>query len=100
MAIANLVIAPEVWDDLNEAYGWYEQRRAGLGEEFFSSVEACIAFIRRNPELHARVHEDYRRAMVRRFPYVVFYEYAEPTVTVYGVLHTARDPNKWRERLA
>jgi hypothetical protein len=33
------------------------------------------------------------------FPYAVFYEYAEQTVTVYSVFHTSRDPEKWRERL-
>ena len=38
-------------------------------------------------------------ALVRRFPYAVFYEYAEPTATVYSVFHTSRDPEKWRERL-
>src|SRR6266545_671474 len=34
-----------------------------------------------------------------RFPYVIFYEYTAATVTVYGVLHTSRDPDKWRQRL-
>jgi len=45
------------------------------------------------------VFETYRRALVRRFPYAVFYEYADEKVIVYCVMHTARDPNKWRERL-
>jgi plasmid stabilization system protein ParE len=39
---AELIIAPEAEQDLAEAYGWYEARRIGLGEEFVSSVEACI----------------------------------------------------------
>ena len=51
------------------------------------------------PEMHEFVHENCRRALVRRFPYAVFYEYADQTVTVYRVFHTARDPRKWRERL-
>ena len=33
------------------------------------------------------------------FPYVIFYEYSGGTVTVYGVFHTSRNPDKWRERL-
>src|SRR5258706_12723759 len=40
---------------------------------------------------------DYRRALVRGFPYVIFYESAEGTVTAYGIFHTARDPAKWRQ---
>jgi toxin ParE1/3/4 len=96
---AELVIAPEAAQDLDEAYGWYEGRRAGLGEEFLSCVDACIQAICRLPEMHARVHKEYRRALVRRFPYVVLYEYAAGTVIVYCVFHASRDPQKWRERL-
>jgi hypothetical protein len=49
--------------------------------------------------MHALVHENYRRGLVRRFPYSVFYEYANDTVTVYCIFHHSRDPGKWRRRL-
>jgi plasmid stabilization system protein ParE len=96
---AELVIAPEAELDIAEAFAWYEDRRLGLGEEFLSCVDACLATIRRAPELHSMIHESYRRALVRRFPYAIFYEYAEGIAIVYGVFHTARDPGKWRQRL-
>jgi plasmid stabilization system protein ParE len=96
---AELIIAPEAEHDIAEAYTWYEGRRSGLGEEFMTCVDACIEAIRRTPEMHPRVHQEYRRGLVRRFPYAVFYEYAAGTVTVYCVFHTSRDPAKWRERL-
>lgn len=96
---AKLVISPEVEQDLGAAYTWYEERRAGLGEEFMSCVDACVQGISRIPEAPPIVHQNYRRGLVRRFPYAVYYEYAAGVVTVYGVFHTARDPEKWRERL-
>ena len=96
---AELIIAPEAEQDLTQAYGWYEGRRAGLGEEFLTCVDACIQAICRTPEMHATVHENYRRGLVRRFPYAVFYESAAGTVTVYCVFHTSQDPDKWRRRL-
>ncbi len=64
-----LVLAPEVERDLSEAYDWYECRRTGLGEEFLSCVDACILAVCRNPAIHALVYANYRRALVRRFPY-------------------------------
>ena len=94
-----LVIAPEAELDLAEAYAWYENRRAGLGEEFLSSVDACLESIRRRPEMYPVVHEGYRRSLVRRFPYAVFYEPSEATVTIYAIFHTSRDPDRWRRRL-
>ena len=63
-----LVIAPEAELDIAEAFVWYEGRRAGLGEEFLSLVDACMESIRRRPELYPVVHEGYRRYLIRRFP--------------------------------
>ena len=97
---AELIIAPEAARDLDEAYGWYECQRAGLGEEFLGCVDACVQAIRRMPEMYSKVHEDYRRGLIRRFPYAIFYEYSGEVVTVYCVFHTARDPAKWRQRLS
>ena len=94
-----LVVAPEAELDITEAYVWYESRRAGLGEEFLSSVDACMERIRRQPAIYPRVHEEYRRALIRRFPYAIFFESAETAVTVCAVFHTSRDPEKWRLRL-
>jgi plasmid stabilization system protein ParE len=96
---AKLVVAPEAELDLTEAYTWYEKRRAGLGEEFLSSVDACLERIRRQPEMYTLLHETYRRALIRRFPFAIFYEYARAEVTVYAVFHTSRDPEKWSQRL-
>jgi plasmid stabilization system protein ParE len=94
-----LVIAPEAEFDIAEAYLWYEGRRAGPGEEFLSSVEACLESIRRRPEMYPVVHEGYRRSLIRRFPYAVFYELSEATATIYAAFHTSRNPDKWRQRL-
>ncbi len=98
---ADLIIAPEAEGDLAAAYAWYERQRVGLGEDFLGCVDACIQAIRRTPKMHTLIHENYRRGLVRRFPYAVFYEHTEAndTVVVYCVFHTSRDPAKWRERL-
>ena len=97
---ARLILAPEVEQDVGQAYAWYETQRAGLGEEYLNCVDACIQGLQRSPEIHAKVHNDYRRAMVRRFPYVIFYEYEKDTVIIYCVFHASRDPDKWKKRLA
>jgi plasmid stabilization system protein ParE len=97
---ARLVVAPEDEQDITEAFAWYEDQRSGLGEEVLASVEAALEAIRRDPELHATVQGDYRRGFVRRFPYGIFYEHTDSAVTVYCIVHAARDPSKWRKRLS
>jgi plasmid stabilization system protein ParE len=95
-----LIMAPEAEQDITEAYNWFEGRRAGLGEDFLGCIDACIQAICRTPEMHARVYQNYRRGLVRRFPYAIFYEYVDQTVIVYCVFHTSQNPDKWRERLS
>lgn len=71
----------------------------GLGEEFLNCVDACIQAICRMPELYMKVHEEYRRASVRRFPYVIFYEYTDGKVIIYSIFHTSQDQKKWKNRI-
>ena len=68
---AELIVAPEAELDLAEAYGWYENKRLGLGEEFLSRVDAAIQSIHCDPEIHRAVYENYRRMLMRQFPCVM-----------------------------
>jgi plasmid stabilization system protein ParE len=70
-----LTILPSAEQDIKEAYDWYEGQEFGLGSEFIGCVEACIDSIQRNLGSYQIIFETYRRAVVRRFPYVIFYEY-------------------------
>lgn len=97
---AKLIFAPEVEVDLSEAYSWYDQQRSGLGEEFLECVDLCVKSIVDSPDSYEIVQEGYHRALVKRFPYAVFYENNEHIVTVYCVFHTSRDPEKWKQRLS
>ena len=91
--------APEAAADVEAGFRWYEEQRTGLGPQFLDCVTACLERLRRSPALHERIQSGYRRALVRRFPYAVFYEYDGLIVTVYCILHTARSPSKWQSRL-
>jgi plasmid stabilization system protein ParE len=95
----DLVLLPEALSDAAEAYAWYEERSAGLGERFLKHVDECLEWIRDNPQLFEVVYKNYRRAIVKRFPYVIFYKINADVVTVYSIFHTAQHPAKWRKRL-
>ena len=77
---------------------WYEEQRSGLSLEFRSALDQTLSAIDNNPELYARVYRDLRRALLRRFPYGVFYMQRAEGVIVAAVLHTSRSPELWRAR--
>ena len=90
-----VVYRRKIGRDLAGAYGWYEDQRAGLGEEFLAAVDATFDAIERIPEMFRRVHGEVRRANVSRFPYAFFYRIDPKSIVVLTVLHTARDPKLW-----
>lgn len=46
------------------------------------------------------MYKDARRAVVKRFPYVVIYQEMPTEVLVISVFHTSRDPKEWQRRIA
>lgn len=97
--MAELVVTPEAKEDISRAYGWYEGQRQGLGADFLDAVEASIRSVQRTPEVHESVRGDYRRALVRRYPYAVIYHFAGDVVKIASVVHTSRDSTAWQSRL-
>lgn len=87
-----LLVRPEAEFDLVAAYRWYEDRDAGLGEEFLRQVEAALLGVQNNPHTHQKIYKEVRRALTKRFPYGLFYLIDNDTVSVLGVLHARRDP--------
>jgi len=43
-----VIFKPAAVAEMLQAHDWYEQREAGLGDEFLRCVDACIALLQRN----------------------------------------------------
>jgi plasmid stabilization system protein ParE len=95
-----LVFLPEARQDIADAYSWYEGQSDGLGMEFIRCLELAILSIERHPRMYPIVHENYRRALIRRFPYAIFFEQDAGQTVIYSVFHCSQDPEKWRSRLS
>ncbi len=100
MKSKSLIILSEAEEDITLGFDWYSEQQQGLGEEFLECVDACFDQISDNPKLYPVVHESYRRALVHRFPYAVFYEETEEVVVVFAVFHGSQNPDQWRSRLS
>jgi toxin ParE1/3/4 len=91
-----VVLRDEAKAEMNEAFDYYENRKAGLGVDFVAKVQQVFDRISRNPRMHQLVFADIRRAVVTRFPYCVFYRTDDTRVEVIAVFHTSRDPSLWQ----
>jgi toxin ParE1/3/4 len=83
---------PKVEEDVIGGYLWYEAKSPGLGEEFLRIFYACAREIPRNPLLYPKVHNEFRRRLLRRFPYAIYFMIEHDHIIVFGLFHCARDP--------
>lgn len=88
---------PQAEAEAVEARDWYENRRDGLGTEFRAALEDTIDRIVTNPLMHPEVHDETRRAILQRFPYVVYYRVVGEEIVVLAV-HGRQHPRRWQMR--
>jgi hypothetical protein len=82
----------EVETDARSARTWYEGKTQGLGEDFLGVFYTACQEVTRNPRMYAQVHRDFRRRLLRRFPYAIYFRIVGEIVVVFGLFHCARDP--------
>ena len=82
---------PAAEADLPEARAWYEEQRPGLRDEFLASVADAFSRLEERPEQLPVYYRGFRRLLVHRFPYKVFFRIDGGMVIVFRVLHSASD---------
>lgn len=97
--MVQVLVRPLARADLDDAFAWYEERAAGLGHEFLRAVAVVFEQIARYPEMFPEVYRGRRRALVRRFPYAVYYRLETDRAKVVACLHLRRHPRAWRSRV-
>jgi plasmid stabilization system protein ParE len=93
-----LVFRPAVRNELDEAYRWYDSQKPGLGDEFLDCIDEMLNRICVMPEVSPVVYRDVRRAVVKRFPYAIYYRIVSSRIIVTAVFHSRRDPKSWQRR--
>lgn len=86
--------------ELIEAQDWYEAEGTGLGRRFRAAIDALTERMRENPRQFPVVLRNIRRALLRQFPYSLFFVIEDDrTLLVIACFHASRDPQRWQERV-
>jgi toxin ParE1/3/4 len=93
-----LIVSQNAQADISQAATWYEHQRKGLGLDFILAVEAELSSITRTPLHNRELRLRYRRGIVKRFPYAIFYRMENKTI-MYGISAENRGPGKEKYKL-
>ena len=84
--------------EFDDSIAWYENEREGLGRKFRSTIELYFQRIADNPEWFPEVRGEVRRAVVRRFPFVIHFLIEKERIVILSVFHTSREPEQLKYR--
>ncbi len=100
MSVSVLRVLPEAEAELEASAQWYESKRPGLGAEFVATVDEAFEEILEAPMAAPSWRDDlpWRRRVVRRFPYVIFFVVHPDAIEIVAVAHGHRKPGYWTAR--
>jgi len=93
-----IVVRPAAAADIDEAFLWYEGQRPGLGSEFLASAQTVVDAIAQHPLRYPVIRRNTRRALLRRFPYAIYFRVYGEVIVVVACMHGRRNPRRWQAR--
>jgi len=81
-------------NDVELALEWYEKQRRGLGFEFLDCIEIALKEIITFPQMYQLCYSNYRRNVIRRFPFSIFYTIEDNEIVIHSVFDNRQNPEK------
>lgn len=82
---------PEAEAELAEARLFYSLQRQGLDVALMQRIDQTLNAIAARPHAFPIIYGNLRRAVVRQFPFAIFYELSEHEINVFAVYHSSRN---------
>ncbi|WP_375311880.1 type II toxin-antitoxin system RelE/ParE family toxin [Bradyrhizobium sp. A5] len=96
--MAKILFTQAARADLVDAVRWYDAHAPHVVPQFRDALRAALARISENPKQFTPVLKNTRRALLRRFPYILVFREMDDAVYIVAVFHTSRDPLIWQRR--
>jgi hypothetical protein len=98
--IFDIIFAPEVKFDIQEAIDWYNSKQEGLGKLFLTELKKYLNLLQQTPKSFAIRYNTTRCLPLKKFPFLIHYRVDDEENTIYvdAILHTSRNPEIWKYR--
>ena len=95
MIVRFLEVARAEFEAAAEAY---DRQREGRKARFQDAVRVAVDRITLLPESGSILEGEYRRCLLKRFPYSIIYHAAPEEIVIIAVYHQHRRPGRWKGR--
>jgi toxin ParE1/3/4 len=92
------VLSPGAKADISSAVRWYQRIDRNLAFRFTLETLAARRRIERFPYQFPIFHDTIRRALLKRFPYYMYFDLNDDEASVIAVVHQRRSDIIWMNR--
>jgi hypothetical protein len=91
---------PEADQEMLEAARYYQSLSSGLGDDYLAEVEHAVQSIALFPQTWPVLEGDFRRRLVKRFPFGVIYRIEPDIIVIIAVANLRKKPGYWKKRIS
>ena len=82
-----IVVLEEVYEEVNTAALWYQEKKEGLGYRMLDEWETAIETISNNPESFQKQYLQFRHIQLKHFPYILVYEIKKEEIIIFRFIN-------------
>jgi len=96
--VRRLIVRSVAEAEIEQAHLWYAERSPEAALHFLDEIGAIFGRIVENSDQYPEVRSQLRRARMPSFPYGIYFTIVRDIVSVVGVVHARRHPQRWSSR--
>jgi plasmid stabilization system protein ParE len=86
-----ILVRPPAERDPADAHEWYRRKERRLGDDFLDAVALAMRRLVEDPQRERLYYLNFRRIILRRLPYKIFYQIIGDRVVVFRALHAKQE---------
>ena len=86
----------EIWDIID----WYEKQQPWLGNRFNNESNKTLVDIGLNPSFYSFYKKDFRRAILKHFPYPGIFKISQREIIVNTIIYGGRNPRLINQKIS
>ncbi|MDP3433967.1 MAG: type II toxin-antitoxin system RelE/ParE family toxin [Bacteroidota bacterium] len=95
----SIEISDEAEIDFDKSYEYYFEDSPKVADAFFRRINVSFENIKQNPFTFPVAYKNVRKYVMKKFPFVIYYQIVNSIIKVIAIFHTSRNPEIWNERI-
>ncbi len=91
-------LSDEAENDFDKSYEYYAKESEKVADNFYKQVDNSFNKISKNPHAYPQAYKKVRKLVIKRFPFIIYYQIKQVVVRIVAIFHASRNPEIWKDR--